>query len=49
MQFLIADLMALQGVDEAGTLWFLSSSESDKNHEIKGKSYGAFNFSEQCQ
>jgi len=27
--------MALQGVDEAGTLWFLSSSESDKNHEIK--------------
>ena len=27
--------MALQEVDEYGNLWFLSSSESDKNFEIK--------------
>ena len=27
--------MALQDVDEYGNLWFLSSSESNKNFEIK--------------
>lgn len=32
------DPMTLQGVDDNGNLWFISSSESDRNHNIQSES-----------